>query len=77
MGTRPILTRRDMLQVRAFETLFKHRVDEQGIDMAFASAITDTSDDTFGEAVLKRPELVEQWFNSHKGKIGNGNGFTR
>lgn len=33
------------------------------IEMAFASAIEDTSDDVFMDRLKKKPALVEEWIN--------------
>jgi hypothetical protein len=57
----------DRLQVAAFQALYKMRLAEHGADVAFASALADTSDEYFQAAMKKRPWLVKEWI----GRYGN------
>ncbi len=57
----PTLSKNDRLQVRAFQMLYDLRKLEQGCDIAFASAVTDTSDEVFQRAIRRRPEMINQW----------------
>lgn len=55
----------DKIQVAMFQALFKLRLPEHGADMAFASAIADTGDHIFREAVTKRPHLIMRWIRQY------------
>ena len=54
--------RLDKIQVNAFQSLFKIKVDG-GMDraVAFATAITQTSDIVFDAAKIEQPELIAAW----------------
>ncbi len=59
-----MLTQRDILQVNAFRAAYKLLKDLPK-DERFITAICQTSDDRFAEAIEKRPELIEQWMNEY------------
>ena len=63
----------DRLQVRAFYSLYKARLSSLGSEMAFITAITDTSDNVFGEAMLNHPDLIEEWIKKYSNPRKNQN----
>ena len=56
----------DRLQVTAFQSLFKiRRASGMSVEVAFASAIVDTSNNTMGEAISRRPDLIKEWIKKY------------
>lgn len=56
------MSMRDQFQVAAFKTQFKIEMNErQDAKLAFALALTATSDDMFNMRVNDNPDMVERW----------------
>ena len=57
------LTPSDLVQTDFFRLLFDKRSEHMTKEMAFATAIVDSSDEKFAEAKEKRPELIENYLD--------------
>ena len=67
------ITDLDRVQIQGFQSFFLARLkpDQQGRRKmtrleAFATAIVDTSDDVFKQALRNRPEDVQKWIETTK-----------
>jgi len=58
------LSKRDRLQVGAFQARFR-LLSDVSPDERFLTAICETSDHRFDEAMEKHPELIDQWIERY------------
>ena len=59
------------LQFTMFQTLYKLRLPEVGADLAFASAIADSSDEKAEEAIKRNPAAFKLWVENYESPRSN------